>query len=123
VRLVQLLARVAIAQMTAKIRNGLLPGTPDRHAHKAPNVGTRAEEVTPADHMISLCHRARLLHRSLISPHAEEREILKHPSQRPGIGLRISSSTNRVEGEANAEDPPEGPVCDTVTEEVEENPG
>jgi hypothetical protein len=53
VRLVQLLARVATAQMTAKIRNGLLAGTPERHAHKAPSVGTSAEELTPADHMIA----------------------------------------------------------------------
>ena len=52
-RLVQLLARVAIAQITAKIRNSLLPGTPERHAQSAPKVGTTAEEVTPADHMIA----------------------------------------------------------------------
>jgi hypothetical protein len=32
VRLVQLLAKVAIAQIAAKIRNSLLPGTPERHA-------------------------------------------------------------------------------------------
>ena len=52
-RLVQLLAKVAIAQITAKIKNGVLPGTPARHAHTAPKVGTAADDVTPADHMIA----------------------------------------------------------------------
>ena len=52
-RLVQLLANVAIAQIAAKIRNSLLPGIPARQAQSAPKVGTTAEEVTPADHMIA----------------------------------------------------------------------
>ena len=54
VLLLQLLERVAIAQITAKIRNNLLPGTPALHAQTAPRVGTTAEDVTPADHMIAL---------------------------------------------------------------------
>jgi hypothetical protein len=53
VRLVQLLASVAIPQITANIRNGLLPGTLDRQAQNAPRVGTSAEDVTPAAHMIA----------------------------------------------------------------------
>src|SRR2546429_9335937 len=31
-----------------------LPWTPERHAQSAPSVGTTAEAVTPADHMIAL---------------------------------------------------------------------
>jgi hypothetical protein len=54
VLLLQLLERVAIAQITAKIRNNSLPGTPVLHAQTAPTVGTTAEDVTPADHMIAL---------------------------------------------------------------------
>ncbi len=53
-RLVQLLAKAPIAQITAKIRNGLLAGTFARHAQTAPRVGTTADDVTPADHMIAL---------------------------------------------------------------------
>ena len=52
-RLVQLLAKVAVAQVTAKIRKGLLAGMPARQAQSAPSVGMMADEVTPADHMIA----------------------------------------------------------------------
>jgi hypothetical protein len=49
-----LLDKVPIAQNSAKTRNGRLAGTAARHAQSAPSVGTIAEEVTPADHMIAL---------------------------------------------------------------------
>src|SRR2546430_6946923 len=43
-----------LAQNSANRRNSLLPGTPERQAQNAPRLGTTAEEVTPADHMIAL---------------------------------------------------------------------
>src|SRR5216684_8854655 len=54
VRLVQLLANVPTAQNSATRKNNLLHGTPERHAQSAPRVGTTAEDVTPADHIIAL---------------------------------------------------------------------
>jgi len=42
-----------MAQNTAKIRNSLLPGTRAFHAQTALRVGTTAEDVTPADHMMA----------------------------------------------------------------------
>src|SRR6267143_5566378 len=53
-RLVQLLAKIPTAQNSATRRNNLLPSTPERQAQSAPSVGTTAEAVTPADHMIAL---------------------------------------------------------------------
>src|SRR5467141_1149950 len=53
-RLVQLLANVPTAQNSATRRNNLLPGAPEHHAQSAPRVGTKADDVTPADHMIAL---------------------------------------------------------------------
>ena len=52
--LLQLLDKVPIAHNTAKIENGLLPGTAALQAQSALAVGTNADEVTPADHMIAL---------------------------------------------------------------------
>jgi len=43
-----------MAQMTANIRNSLLPGTLALQAQSALSVGTTADDVTPADHMIAL---------------------------------------------------------------------
>jgi len=51
VRLVQLLANVAMPQMMANTRKGPLQGTWERHVRKALRVGTRAELLTPADHI------------------------------------------------------------------------
>src|SRR6266568_3564105 len=39
---------------TANRKNSLLPGTPERQAQNAPRLGTTAEDVTPADHIIAL---------------------------------------------------------------------
>jgi hypothetical protein len=49
-----LLDSVPIAQNVAKIRNSALPGMRALQAYSALSVGTTAEEVTPADHMIAL---------------------------------------------------------------------
>src|ERR1039457_6037144 len=54
VRLLQLLANVPIAQNTANKRNRVLPGTLALQVQSALSVGTTAEEVTPADHIIAL---------------------------------------------------------------------
>src|SRR2546427_2626951 len=53
-RLVQLLANVPTPQNSATKKNNSLHGTPERHAQSAPRVGTTAEDVTPADHIIAL---------------------------------------------------------------------
>jgi len=52
--LLQLLESVPIAQNTAKMRNSLLPGMPALQAQTVLRVGTTAEDVTPADHMVAL---------------------------------------------------------------------
>jgi len=48
-----LLDNVPIAQTPAKTRNSLLPGTPTLQAQTVLSVGTTAEDVTPADHMMA----------------------------------------------------------------------
>src|SRR6267154_3195794 len=53
-RLVQLLANVPRAQKSAARKNNLPHGTPANHAQSAPRVGTTAEDVTPANHIIAL---------------------------------------------------------------------
>src|SRR5216684_1776660 len=54
VRLVQLLANVPKAQKIANRKNSPAPGTRERQAHNIANVGTTAEDVTPAAHMTAL---------------------------------------------------------------------
>ncbi len=49
--------------------------------------------------------------------------MFEQPPEADGVALRIAGSSNGIEGEANAEKPPDGPVRDSVTEEVEEEPG
>ncbi len=49
--------------------------------------------------------------------------MLEHPSHAGGIAFRIAGSSDGVESEANAENSSDGPVRDTVAEEVEEEPG
>ena len=49
--------------------------------------------------------------------------MLEQPAETGGIACRIAGSSDGVEGEANAEKPPDGPVRDAVAEKVEEDPG
>ncbi|HKM86638.1 MAG TPA: cytochrome P460 family protein [Terriglobales bacterium] len=49
--------------------------------------------------------------------------MLEQPSQADGVAFGIAGSSDGVEGEANVENPPDCPVRDAVTEEIEENPG
>ena len=49
--------------------------------------------------------------------------MLEDPTHAGGIAFRIAGSSDGVEGEANAENAPDGPVRYTVAEEVEEEPG
>lgn len=49
--------------------------------------------------------------------------MFEQPPEADGVALRIAGSSNGIEGEANAEKPPDGPVRDSVAEEVEEKPG
>ncbi len=49
--------------------------------------------------------------------------MFEQPSHAGGIAFRIASSSEGIESEANAENPSDGPVRETVAEEVEEEPG
>jgi hypothetical protein len=49
--------------------------------------------------------------------------MFEHPAQDEGVAFGVVSSSDGIESEANAENPPDRPVRDTVTEEIEENPG
>ncbi|MEY2412497.1 MAG: hypothetical protein QOD84_1103 [Acidobacteriaceae bacterium] len=70
----------------------------------------------------SLGLRTGLLHRGLVRLHAEEWEMLEHPTHSGGVAFRIARSSDSVEGEANAEKASDCPVCDAVAEEIEEEP-
>ena len=49
-----------------------------------------------------LSHRTGFLHRGFVCLHAEEGEMLEHPTHAGGIAFRIASSSDGVESEANA---------------------
>src|ERR1700704_6196604 len=49
--------------------------------------------------------------------------MLEDPTHAGGIAFRIAGSSDGVESEANAEKAPDGPVRDSVAEEIEESPG
>ena len=55
--------------------------------------------------------------------HTKEGEMLEHPTHASGIAFGIAGSSDGIESEANAENPPDGPVRDAVAEEVEKSPG
>ena len=48
--------------------------------------------------------------------------MLEHPTHAGGVAFGIAGSADGVEGETNAENPPNGPVRDAVAEEIEEEP-
>ena len=84
------------------------------------NHGRRRHSRRPHD---CLGCRAGFLHRGLLRLHAKERKMLKHPTHAGGIALWVFGASDGVESEANAEKAPDGPVRDSVAEEVEESPG
>jgi len=49
--------------------------------------------------------------------------MLKYPAHSSGIAFRIAGASDGIESEVNAEKSADGPVRDSVAEEVEENPG
>ena len=61
-------------------------------------------------------------YRGPVSLHAEEWEMLEHPTNAGGVPFRIAGSSDGVEGEVNAEKAPDCPVRDAVAEEIEEEP-
>ena len=120
--LLSLLESVPIAQNAAKIRNSLLPGMPILQAQMLLRVGTTAEDITPAHHMMALA--VGWLSASRLSPSAHQRmgdAQTSNAGQRVAFGIGCSSDC--VEREVNAEQAPDCPVRDTVAGEIEEEPG
>jgi hypothetical protein len=68
------------------------------------------------------CPWAGRQHRRLFRLHSKEWQMLEHPSQSGGVGLRIARAADGVEREADSDQPSDRPVRDSVAEEVKQDP-
>jgi len=96
-------------------------GTPERQAQSAPRVGTTAEDVTPADHIIALAIGLAFCIEAF-SVALQRKEGVRAPNGVQQASLLDSGSTHRVKRKANAKHPSDQPVGNGMTGEIEEDP-
>ena len=65
-------------------------------------VGTKAEEVTPADHMRARASGLASCMDDLSVCTSKKREVLEYPTQSGWVAFAIAGTTHRVEAETNA---------------------